>query len=51
MSKKASVSSQIHLLTRKNPTTGYAESLVYTGTLRDKPAGWLVVRSNLPRPY
>lgn len=44
MSSKATASSKQYLITRKNPATGFIEPVVYTGSLRHKPAGWAVVR-------
>lgn len=31
-------------ITRKNPKTGFKETTVYTGSLRNKPTGWKVVK-------
>lgn len=45
MSKKAIVSGQQHLLTRKCPRTGFEERLLYEGSLKQKPRGWKLVRS------
>lgn len=33
----------MYLLTRKNPKTGFTETIVYTGNLKNKPKGWKVV--------
>lgn len=45
MSRKAIVSGQQYLLTRKDPKTGFNETLIYEGSLRQKPQGWTLVRS------
>ncbi len=37
-----SYSNQKHLLVRKNPKTGFRETVIYTGNLKDKPKGWVV---------
>jgi hypothetical protein len=44
MSRQAIVSGRVYLLARKNPRTGFTETIVYTGSLRQKPSGWKVVR-------
>lgn len=44
MSRPAIVSGREYLLARKNPRTGFTETLIYTGSLRQKPAGWALVR-------
>lgn len=31
-------------LTRNNPDTGFKETIVYTGNLRDEPRGWKVIK-------
>lgn len=33
-----------YLLARKNPKTGYQETVVYSGSLRQKPKGWTLVK-------
>lgn len=33
-----------YLLERKCRTTGFVETIVYTGSLRNKPQGWMVVK-------
>lgn len=35
-----------YLLGRKNPKTGFKETIVYTGNLKNKPKGWKVVYGN-----
>lgn len=40
----ASLSNKKWLLERKNPRIGGRETVVYTGSLRNKPKGWRVVR-------
>lgn len=35
-------------LERKSPTTGYKEKIIYTGSLRNKPKGWKVIRKIEP---
>lgn len=47
--KTATVPNLQTLLTRKNPKTGYTETVVYTGSLRQKPKGWRVVTRNQQR--
>jgi hypothetical protein len=36
-----------YILERKNPQTGFKETIVYTGNLRDKPKGWKVVSGDI----
>lgn len=31
-------------LERKNPKTGFNESIIYTGNLKNKPKGWKVLK-------
>lgn len=31
-------------LQRKNPHTGYIEKIVYTGSKKNKPKGWKIIR-------
>lgn len=38
---------QQYLLQRRNPETGFTEKVVYTGSLRQKPKGWSVVKQVL----
>lgn len=45
MSRKSSVSGQQYLLERANPRTGFRETLLYEGSLQQKPRGWKLVRS------
>jgi hypothetical protein len=33
-----------YVLERKNPKTGFKQTIVYTGNLTQKPKGWKVVR-------
>ncbi len=44
MSAKATVGGREYLLTRKNPKTGFSETIVYTGARAHKPKGWSIVR-------
>lgn len=44
MSQKSSVSGRQYLLARKNPKTKFNETLIYEGSLRQKPQGWKLVR-------
>lgn len=44
MSEKSSVTGRQYLLSRKNPKTGFTETLIYEGSLRQKPTGWTVVQ-------
>ena len=44
MSRKAIVSGREYLLTRKHPRTGFTESLIYTGSLAQRPKSWSLVR-------
>lgn len=44
MTRKSIVPNRQYLLTRKNPRTGFQETLVYEGELRQKPQGWKLVR-------
>ncbi len=44
MSARATVSGREYLLTRKNPRTGYIETIIYTGARAHKPEGWSIVR-------
>lgn len=36
---------KIHVISRKNPHTGFIETINYTGPIRNKPKGWKVIRS------
>lgn len=45
MSKQALVSNEKWVIERKNKNTGYTEQIVYTGSLKNKPKGWKVVKS------
>ncbi len=45
MSSKAIVSGREFLLTRKNPRTGFTETILYVGARAQKPKGWSVVRA------
>jgi hypothetical protein len=31
-------------ITRKNPKTGFKETIWYEGSLRNKPKGWTVIK-------
>lgn len=39
---KALVKDVVHMLCRRNPTTGYLERIHFVGSLRHKPNGWKV---------
>jgi hypothetical protein len=44
----------VYTLQRKNPKTGYLETVQYTGSLRNKPKGYSVVKKeyqNAPDSY
>jgi len=45
MSHQSSVSGREYLLSRKNPKTGFSETLIYTGSLAQKPKGWTLLRA------
>jgi hypothetical protein len=34
----------LYTIQRKNPHTGFTETTTYTGSLKDKPKGWKVVK-------
>lgn len=42
--RTSTVKPQQYLLGRKNRRTGYLETVVYTGALRQKPAGWSLLQ-------
>lgn len=45
MSHKSRVSGREYLLSRKNPKTGFSETLIYTGSLTQKPKGWTLLKA------
>ncbi len=45
MSRTSTQNGRQHLLERKNPRSGFRETLIYEGSLRCKPRGWTLVRS------
>lgn len=34
----------LYLIERKDPKTGYMEQAKFLGTVREKPAGWTIVK-------
>jgi hypothetical protein len=33
-----------YIMQRRNPRTGFVETLTYTGSLSNKPKGWKVIK-------
>ncbi len=50
MSSKALVKNIVTTLYRKNPHTGYIESVEFVGTLKLKPKGWTVRKPEYKHP-
>lgn len=41
---RTSLKHQVYAIERRNPKTGYLEQTTYEGSLKDKPAGWRLIR-------
>lgn len=40
----------IHTIQRINPHTGFTEQTTYTGSLKNKPKGWKVIKTTMFAP-
>lgn len=48
MGAKALVKDEVHTLVRKNPRTGSVDRTTFVGSLKNKPAGWMVDKRVAP---
>ena len=42
---------KIYTIQRKNPITGFKETINYTGNIKSKPKGWKVIKVEFFSPY